>query len=336
MSHKITLLPSCHEFEAEAQETVLDAAFRAGITLNYSCNSGSCGDCKAKLLEGDIGEELFHDYCYSAQDKLENTKLLCRIKAGSDLTLQVHEISDSDEIPVQRITAKVKKIERLSDEFMLLNLKTPRTQTLRFLAGQHVELRFSDGLKGDFSVASCPCNGRELQFHLYKNLDDELAAHAFNTLSVKDDVQVVGPFGDFIYQDDSPYSNVMICLDTGFAAIKSLMEHAIALDVSQEIQLFWISHKKNGHYLENYCRSWASVMDNFHYHLLSVENDDGSWREYAEVAKELASYLNSGVTYEIYNAVSGAMLGEIQRTFADAGINQEQWHRAKIRGQCIF
>mgnify|MGYP003471556228 CR=1 FL=1 len=45
MSFLVRFLPSGKEFTAEKNETVLEAALRSGISLNYSCNNGSCGGC---------------------------------------------------------------------------------------------------------------------------------------------------------------------------------------------------------------------------------------------------------------------------------------------------
>ncbi|MDH5613897.1 MAG: 2Fe-2S iron-sulfur cluster-binding protein, partial [Gammaproteobacteria bacterium] len=47
MTYKITVLPSGHEFTAEREEPVLDAALRHGLAFPYSCRSGLCGNCRA-------------------------------------------------------------------------------------------------------------------------------------------------------------------------------------------------------------------------------------------------------------------------------------------------
>ena len=54
MSHQITVQPSGRQFVAEADETILDAALRQGLTLPYGCKDGACGSCKGKVLAGSI------------------------------------------------------------------------------------------------------------------------------------------------------------------------------------------------------------------------------------------------------------------------------------------
>ncbi len=54
MAAQVTVLPSGHDFLLEGQDTILEAAMRAGVPLNYGCSGGNCGLCKAKVLSGQV------------------------------------------------------------------------------------------------------------------------------------------------------------------------------------------------------------------------------------------------------------------------------------------
>ena len=54
MSHQISVTPSGHNFSAEADETILEAALRQGLTMPYGCRDGACGACKGKVLSGSV------------------------------------------------------------------------------------------------------------------------------------------------------------------------------------------------------------------------------------------------------------------------------------------
>ena len=43
MSAHVTLRPSGHDFFVEGQDTLLEAALKAGLALNYGCSNGNCG-----------------------------------------------------------------------------------------------------------------------------------------------------------------------------------------------------------------------------------------------------------------------------------------------------
>ena len=275
MSFRVRLRPSGREFEVEPQETVLDAGLRSGVNLKYSCASGTCGECKARIVEGRLGESRFSDYVIGEAEKLRGYALLCCTTAASDLVIEASAALHTADIPCQRLTARVAKVERRGEDYLLLHLRTPRTQTLRFLAGQHVRLQFQDLPARALAIASCPCNGMVLQFHLRCDAADAFGHQVRSGLRVGESVTVEGPFGDFTLDDDSRRPLVMLALDTGFAPLKSLIEHAIALELPQPIDLYWVASHAGGHYLANYCHAWEDALDSFRFTPLVWERAGG-------------------------------------------------------------
>jgi len=77
MSFRVRLLPSGKEFTAEKNETVLEAALRSGIALNYNCNNGSCGGCGGRIKSGQVRETQPHDFHFSDTQKVQGHVLLC-------------------------------------------------------------------------------------------------------------------------------------------------------------------------------------------------------------------------------------------------------------------
>src|SRR5207237_4564982 len=59
MDYRITIKPSNNAFDADGDETVLEAALRQGFVLAYSCRNGACGTCKGKVLEGAVDYDTY-------------------------------------------------------------------------------------------------------------------------------------------------------------------------------------------------------------------------------------------------------------------------------------
>ncbi len=89
-------------------------------------------------------------------------------------------------------------------------------------------------------------------------------------------VLVTGPFGEFTLDEFSVRPIIFLAYETGFASVKSLIEHVIALELEQPLHLYWIVEKPGGHYMENYCKYWANSLDNFRYTPLHVLDNFGS------------------------------------------------------------
>lgn len=317
MSYSIRLLPSGKEFEAEPTESLLEAALHSGINLPYNCSSGTCGACKARLVEGRLGETLFHDYVFSERERQDGYFLTCSAMPGSDLTIEIDEVGGVHAIALQSIPTKVAKIERIGDHYLILLLRTPRTKTLQFLAGQHVQLHAPGFEPCDMALASCPCNGMYLQFHLAYQPDIPFVQHIFEKLSVNDTIDVEGPYGDFVLDEDSRRPLMMIAEETGFAPIKSLMEHVIALEVEQPVRLVWLTANNDGLYMANLCRSWEDALDNFRF--LPVV--PGS----AEKAFDAAiASVEDVVGTDIYISAGHSASASLLRLFLDTGVPAER------------
>lgn len=266
VSAQVTLRPSGHQFTVEGHETLLQAGMRAGLKLNYGCGNGSCGMCKVRVTSGDVVRTMATDYPLSEIEKSQGYVLACaHTSASSELTVETLEAQGPDDIPEQSITTSVRALKPLAPDTLLLHLQTPRSHRLRFLAGQRVTLGLpeGDGVRASHPVASCPCDDRNLHFYIARDAEDPFAArlHA-GRVKPGDPVSLWGPHGRFVLGDDA-YPLVFAACDTGFAPVKSLIEHAMSLDVSPSISLFWLATRADGHFMANQCRAWSEAIDAF-------------------------------------------------------------------------
>ncbi len=324
MTAHVRLLPSQHEFFVDGNDTVLDAALRSGLALNYGCSGGNCGLCKAKVLSGQVRKTRPHDYVLTDGEKAAGYTLLCCHTAVTDLVVEAAEAAGARDIPLQTISTRVKLVEPLAADMRLLHLQTPRTNRLRFLAGQHVTLCAGDGLEAELPIASCPCDDRNLQFHVRLTPGDGLAEHVFHKLRVSDAVTVTGPRGEFTLHDGSPRSLIFLAYGTGFAPIKSLIEHAMSLESAETLHLYWIAPAEGGHYMQNLCRSWTDALDNFQYTPLAAAGTGNEEERIAGVLARVAADHPDLADFDVYAAGSMALMGAAQKVLVPAGLPPEQ------------
>jgi CDP-4-dehydro-6-deoxyglucose reductase len=265
MSYRVRLLPSGHEFLVEGVESLLDAALRAGLTPEYGCHNGTCGLCKARLVSGEARQLRPHDHPLTEAERVRGHILMCSYTAVSDIEVVAPEAWGTQDIPLQCVQARVKKAERPSPDVCVLHLQTPRTQRLRFLAGQFLSIGAPHLPAADVSVASCPCDGRNLEFHVQRQPGIPFSDYLFAGVRVQDTLSLEGPKGSFALQEHELRPIVFLARDTGFGPIKSLAEQAMALELPGPMHLYWLSSPGVGQYMQNLCRSWVDAMDDFRY-----------------------------------------------------------------------
>ena len=275
VSAQVTVRPSGHEFIVEGQDSLLQAGLKAGLRLDYGCGSGNCGLCKTRVVSGEVQQIAPADYRLSEAERASGHVLACVCAPVTDVVIEMLEASGPQDIPLQDLVATVRTLcePKHPDAPWQIHLQTPRSNRLRFLAGQSATLGLrtpAGDIAGSFPIASCPCDDRNLHFHVAPNPDDPLArALQAGWIKVNDPINLRGPQGDFTLDPESSRPLVFICCDTGFGPVKSLIEHAMAIDRNDTFGLIWVA-PEGAHYLDNQCRMWADAYDRFIYRPLNA------------------------------------------------------------------
>ncbi len=275
MSSRVTLSPSGHQFTVEGRDSLLQGGLKAGLRLDYGCSNGTCGDCRARIIEGEVTKLFNSDFTFGDAEKSQRHILTCAHAAASDsLVLEAEELGDLNEIPVQSIPIKIVRIQRPVADVAIVQARTPRSRRFRFLAGQAVRLSVGTSIDGpttlQLPVASCPCDDRNLEFHIPRRAGDPFCEPFFDDNEAPTRLDLKGPYGTMVLAEDSPNRPIFVAEETGFAAIRSLVEHAMSLDENSDnprgMSVYWRVSRADGHYLANLCRSWTDALDDFDFH----------------------------------------------------------------------
>ena len=316
MSAHVTILPSGHEFFVEGNETLLEAALRHGVSLNYGCSNGNCGDCKARLVSGAVKKVHAHDYVLKQSEKDAGVMLLCSYAPVNDVVIEAN-VAGARDIPVQRLVAKVKSVEVFNPQMAALHILAPRSQRLRFLGGQSIQVSV-DGVSGRYAVASCPCEDRHIEVQIPRRPGDAFAEALFTSIKANDTVEVEGPYGEFVLDEDSPRPVIFLAFGAGFAPIKSLIQHAMSLELTESMDLHWLADAA-GHYQDNLCRAWADALDNFSY-VPHAPTDDVD-----TLLRNIALDYPDLHRFDVYAAGSAAQLERAFAHFVREGLHSARW-----------
>jgi CDP-4-dehydro-6-deoxyglucose reductase len=327
MGHRVKVQGTGLSFEVQPKETLLDAGLRAGLNLPYNCGTGTCGGCRIRVVSGEVAETPF-DFRFTEAERAAGWVLPCRAETCSDLEIEARLLETAADVPEQRVLAKVSRVELLQPGMIQLAVRTPRTQTLQFLAGQRVSLGFAGLPARELSLASCPCDGMHLRFQIRRDDADPFAAFVFQRLRRGDRVELTGPMGRFLLHDESPRKRLFVAWESGFAPVSSIIDHALALDPDRTMHLYWLSAIPEGHYLSNYCRTWVDALDDFHYHSVDL----APWGEQTLEAA-LEGVLRDRpdlIDYDVYAALPEAVLEPARQRFMAQGLPPSQW-----RGEAV-
>lgn len=269
MTFQVTIQPSQHQFTVTAEQTVLDAALAAGILFPYSCRSGACSTCKAKVVSGSIQPVPSAEVVLSPEEREAGYTLLCQARATSDLVVESREIRLASDIQVRKLPSRVTSMTRPAADVAVLQLQLPATETFKFYAGQYVELILKDGKRRSYSMANPPHSAAALELHIRHLPGGLFTDHVFGVgatqMKEREILRIEGPLGSFFLREDSDLPIVMLASGTGFAPIKSIIEHMVHQGIQRPVTLYWGGRRPADLYMDALAQSWASTIPHFTY-----------------------------------------------------------------------
>lgn len=328
MNHRITLAGSGTSFDAHENESILTAALRHGVQLPYGCRNGQCGSCKAQVINGEVRyPETAAVDALSKQERDAGWCLCCQAIACGDLHLRAREISAGESISVRTLPARVVKLEKLSHDVLGIWLQLPKSERLAFRAGQYIEILMRDGKVRAFSLANAPHEDDFLELHVRYYAGGAFAEYAFKSLHERELLRIRGPFGTFTWQEASLRPALFVAGGTGFAPIKSVIEHAFAQEVKQPMQLYWGVRAKRDLYSQ-LPQQWAREHGNFEFiPVLSEPHADDHWSGRTGFVHEaLARDFHNLDGYEVYTCGPPIMTKAVAQLCAERGLVAEHVH----------
>ena len=263
MTFDITIKPSDHRFECAGDETILAAALRANLLLPYGCRDGACGSCKSKIVEGDVNYGAHQPATLTDIEKKQGYVLPCVARPLSAVTLECREVRRAGDIQIRKLPCRVEKIEIAAPDVAIVSLKLPANERLQFLAGQYIDILLKDGGRRSFSLATPPHDDSFLQLHIRHMAAGAFTEHLFQDLPVKEILRIEGPHGAFYLRETSDKPMIFVAGGTGFAPIKSVIEHAFHQGVGREMVLYWGVRSLRDLYLPALAGSWQQAHPNF-------------------------------------------------------------------------
>jgi len=265
MTFTVHIMPSGRRFDVESDESVLDAALRQGYAFPYGCRNGGCGACKGKLLDGSVDYGTNRPPALSDEDVSRGLALFCQARATSDLSVEIKEIGEAENLEIKTLPTKVTKKEFLSHDVVRLYLKLPETERMQFRAGQYIDILLPDGRRRSFSLANAPHDDALIELHIRHVDGGDFTGYVMDELHEKDILRIEGPHGSFFLHEETQRPLIFMAGGTGFAPIKGIIEHALAEGLTQPMHLYWGVREKKDLYLDELPKKWAKYLPHFHF-----------------------------------------------------------------------
>jgi NAD(P)H-flavin reductase/ferredoxin len=253
VTHEVHLAGTEITFGCRDEQTVLDAAERAGWALPYSCRKGVCSSCEATVTAGIVRVPGRGELTGPASGVR-----LCRAVPRTSVEIDPAGVERRDPPARRVITATVHKISYPVPDVAVLSLRYPIGKRVPFQAGQYLTVRLPDGDTRNYSLANPPQRNDQALLHVRRLPGGRFSDVAIAGLRRGDRFTVEVPFGQFTLDHADSRPILLVVTGTGFAPAKSIVEELIHHQVGRAVHLYWGARRRRDLYLAELPARWAT------------------------------------------------------------------------------
>src|ERR1700756_578914 len=275
--HKVRFEPVGIEMEVEEGETVLNAAFRKGISLHHGCKEGQGGNYKSKLVDGDIELLKYSTFALPDYESETGHVPLCRTHAFSDVSFELLNYDEdllSRSIAVKAFGGRVAKISALTFDIRLLEIEIEKP--LKFWAGQYVDLTLGDGaITRAFSMANAPSENTNLRFIIKKYPNGAFSSQLDGKLGVGDALIAKGPYGTCFRREGRPGPMLLIGGGSGMSPLWSILADHVQSREQRPVTFFYGARTRRDLFYLDEFRALEQTLPDFRF-IPALSNQDGA------------------------------------------------------------
>jgi CDP-4-dehydro-6-deoxyglucose reductase len=277
-----------YELAFHAGESVYEIAARYAVKLPVSCRNGVCHICRAHLIEGEVMTGPRKQPVSIRQTSREQNEgigrelMLCQTWPLGTCQIEVNNVYGPGELAVNKAMCRVLKVALIKGHVYQVELQLPAGKLPEFYAGQYLALDIPG--KDEpcyFSIASRP-GLRELTLHIqadpHLSSAVEVVEYLKACLDERKTLALSLPFGKACLTHTPDQPLILVAAGTGFAQMKSIIEHLFSVNYQHEIALYWGVRKEQDLYHSALAEEWAERYENFSFHSLvaDIENIDAN------------------------------------------------------------
>lgn len=313
------------KFDCAPGDTVLRAALRAGLGMSYSCNVGSCGNCRFEMIEGTVSHQRVDPPAWTEKDRARGRWLGCQAAPSGDCVVKFRP--DPEAVPRHLPLRRKGRLIGTSDlNHDIREFRFAVEGPSDFLPGQYA-LVSVPGVEGArvYSMSNLG-DGGEWHFQIRRVLGGAASSVLFDRLQPGDGIGLDGPYGLAFLRGDSPRDIVLIAGGSGLSPMASIARGALR-DTSRRIEVYFGGRGP----ADATAADFLAALDPARLTLTAAISDAGQaggWTGRQGFIHEIAiADHGEGLRdREIYFAGPAAMAQAIARAFHDLGVPRSQIH----------
>ena len=321
---KVSIQNTDISFNCGPGDTVLRSALRAGISIPYSCNVGSCGNCRVGIIKGQV-EHLRKDApAWTERDRKRAKYLACQAVPDGPCTIEFRFNAEKF-VPIRpakfdAILTKKNAITWDITEFHFEPIGAPS-----FLPGQYA-LFYIEGVDGarPYSMCNLPLDD-DWAFQI-KRVQGGACTKKLFDMKTGQKIKMDGPYSSAYLKKDTSRDIILVAGGSGLSPMVSIARGAFTSEILDN---------QNLHFYYG-CKSKLDIFDpDVVFGELKNKISFNTVLSNADSPIHRSGFLHDALredfgvrlkNYDIYFAGPPAMVAEMQKITHELGVPFDQIH----------
>ncbi len=248
-----------------------------------------------------------------------------------------HELNDrkaelalpgTEDFAGKGVPYSVTKMEKLSNDIMLLVLEPAGNEKIEYTAGKYISIEIpgTEGMTRDYSIGAAPKGDGKIELHIRHLRGGRFTTYVFEKMHEGEKLNLFGPFGHFKFHYEKDVPVIMAAVSTGLAPLKALLEEAFERKVRNPIKLYLCAHNADSFYGMEWLKQWKKEHPNFDYFIsLSSPDPNTEWK--GLIGRVHNVILDNEINlkgYDGYVAGSPKVIEAVVKSFKDLGMKEDR------------
>jgi len=218
----------------------------------------------------------------------------------------------------QKFTSRLASIIKVSSKVYLERFKLVEPKEITFLSGQTVMLYVAQGVNRTMSIASPPSEKTSIMLAHDVSPMGPYSKWAISA-KVGEQMQFMGPLGNFIAYKESPRRKIFVATGTGIAPFRSMI-----LDMpSESMTLYWGLRHEEDIFWQKELEEFSSSHANFQF-VLTLSKPSASWDGKRGYVQDCIFSEQNLSDADYYVCGCKEMVNDMQRRLKSAGVPDAQ------------
>ncbi|MCL1962516.1 MAG: 2Fe-2S iron-sulfur cluster-binding protein [Desulfovibrionaceae bacterium] len=332
----VSLSPSGQSVPVAEGETVLQTLEKGGFALPSNCRAGTCGECKVRVLEGEVDQGFVMDMSLSQEERAQGYRLICVSQPISDNI--VIEWGAADAAPklfpprenvLYLVVDKIQRTPRIVELHLM-----PLGEPMRFWPGQYVAIKAPNrsGQPRHYSLAKAPRPDGMLVLQITRVDGGITSTWLHEKVIIGATLPISGPYGAFIGDPKAETPVLCLAAGSGQAPILSLADAALRRGYRAPVTLLFSARTADDVYAQGQLAYWTHTHRNFK-SLITLTREQRSGLLHGRIPDILPSLFPDLSAYSVFIAGSPAFSETCLAVVKRLGARDDLLHTEKFVDQ---